>query len=58
MGEVVNDVVMIPLRGTPGRLILAGVPWVTSQARLSGTTETLVGGDPGVPMSLKPSIDV
>jgi hypothetical protein len=89
------------LRGAPGRLILAGVPWVISwfpsillgynmeslseldylvlytkmslclwahksgragstdrsagllvgQARLSGTAETLVGGDPWVPMS-------
>jgi hypothetical protein len=28
------------------------------QARLSGTAESLVGGEPGVPMSLKPSIDV
>jgi hypothetical protein len=98
----------VPLRGAPGRLILAGMPWVTSQfpsillgynmeslseldclvlytklssypwahisgrvgstdrsagllvgrARLSGTTETLVGGDPWVPMSHKPPIDV
>jgi hypothetical protein len=89
------------LRGAPGRLILAGVPWVISwfpsillgynmeslseldylvlytkmslclwahksgragstdrsagllvgQTRLSGTAETLVGGDPWVPMS-------
>jgi hypothetical protein len=96
--EGVDDV---PLRGAPGRLILAGVPWVTSwfpsillgynmesiseldylvlytklssclwahksgwagpmdrsagllvgRARLSGTAETLVGGDPWVPMS-------
>jgi hypothetical protein len=92
----------LPLRGAPGRLILAGVPWVTSwfpsilldynmeslseldylvlytklssclwahksgrggstdrsagllvgRARLSGTAETLVGGDPWVPMSV------
>jgi hypothetical protein len=98
----------VPLRGAPGRLILAGVPWVTSwfpsillgynmeslseldylvlftklssclwahksgragstdrlvgllvgRARLSGTAKTLVGGDPWVPMSLKPPIDV
>jgi hypothetical protein len=98
----------VPLRGAPGRLILAGVPWVTSwfpsillgynmeslseldylvlytklssclwahksgragstdrsagllvgQARLSGTAETLVGGDPWVPMSHKLPIDV
>jgi hypothetical protein len=91
----------VPLRGAPCRLILAGVPWVTSwfpsillgynmeslseldylvlytklslclwthksgragstdksagllvgRARLSGTAETLVGGDPRVPMS-------
>jgi hypothetical protein len=91
----------VPLRGAPGRLILAGVPWVTSwfpsillgynmkslseidylvlytklssllwahksgragstdwsagllvgRARLSGTAETLVSGDPWVPMS-------
>jgi hypothetical protein len=91
----------VPLRGTPGRLILAGVHWVTSRfpsillsynmeslseldclvlytklsscpwahmsgragptnrsagllvgrARLPGTAETLVGGDPWVPMS-------
>jgi hypothetical protein len=93
----------MPLRGAPGRLILVGVPWVTSsfpsillgynmeslselyylvfytmlssrlwahksgragstdrsagllvgQARLSGTTEILVGGDTWVPMSHK-----
>jgi hypothetical protein len=98
----------VPLRGAPSRLILAGVPWVTSwfpsillgynmeslseldylvlftklssclwahksgragstdrlvgllvgRARLSGTAKTLVGGDPWVPMSLKPPIDV
>jgi hypothetical protein len=91
----------VPLRGAPGRLILAGVPWVTSwfpsillgynmeslseldylvlytklsshlwahklgragstdrsacllvgRALLSGTAETLVDGDPWVPMS-------
>jgi hypothetical protein len=102
------DVVVVPLRGAQGRLILAGDPWVTSRfpsilvgynreslselvclvlysklsscswahmsgrgrstnrsagllvgrARLSGTVETLVGGDPWVPMSLKPQIDV
>jgi hypothetical protein len=108
--EVGVDVVVpvVPLRGAPGRLILAGMPWVASQfpsilvgynmeslseldylvlytqlssctwahmsgrggptersvglldgrAHLSGTAETLVGGDPGVPMSLKPPIDV
>jgi hypothetical protein len=28
--EGVNDVVIVPLRGAPGRLILAGMPWVTS----------------------------
>jgi hypothetical protein len=28
--EGVDDVV-VPLRGAPGRLILAGVPWVTSR---------------------------
>jgi hypothetical protein len=106
--EGVDDVVVMPLRGAPGRLILAGVPWVTSRfpfilvghnreslskldclilysklsscpwahmsgregptnrsvgllvgrARLSRTAETLVGGDPWVPMSLKPPIDV
>jgi hypothetical protein len=97
----------VPLRGAPGRLILAVVPWVTSrfpsillgynmkslseldylvlytklssclcahmsgragskdrsvgllvgQARLSGMAETLVSGDPWVPMSVKPPID-
>jgi hypothetical protein len=31
---------------------------LVGQARLTGTTETMVGGDPGVPMSLKSSIDV
>jgi hypothetical protein len=31
---------------------------LVGQACLSGTAETLVDGDPGVPMSLKPSIDV
>jgi hypothetical protein len=91
----------VPLRGAPGRLILAGVPWVTCRlpsilvgynmeglseldylvlytklssrlcahktgragstdrsagllvcrSRLSGTAETLVGGDPWLPMS-------
>jgi hypothetical protein len=25
------DVVIVPLRGAPGHLILTGVPWVTSQ---------------------------
>jgi hypothetical protein len=107
--EVGVDVVpIVPLRGAPGHLILACVPWVTSRfpsilvdynmeslseldylvlytklssctwahmsgrggptdrsadllecrARLSGTAETLVGGDPGVPMSLtvRPSV--
>jgi hypothetical protein len=99
--EGVDDVVIVPLRGAPGRLILAGVPWVTSRfpsillgynkeslseldylvlytklssrlwahksgragssdrsagllvgrARLSGTAETLVSGDPWVTMS-------
>jgi hypothetical protein len=29
--EGVDDVVMMPLRGAPGRLILAGVLWVTSR---------------------------
>jgi hypothetical protein len=98
----------VPLRGALGRLILAGVSWVTSRfpsilvgynkeslseldylvlytkclhvlgptcqvglgltdrsvnllvgrAHLSGADETLIGGDLGVPMSLKPSIDV
>jgi hypothetical protein len=98
----------VPLRGAQCRLILAGVPWVTSwfpsillgynveslseldylvlytkltsclwahksgragstdrsvglmvgRARLSGTAETLVGGDLWVPMSHKPPIDV
>jgi hypothetical protein len=99
--EGVDDMVIVPLSGAPGRLILAGMPWVTSQfpsilvsynmeslfelvclvlysklssypwahtlgragptdrsagllvgrARLSGTVETLAGGDPWVPMS-------
>jgi hypothetical protein len=31
---------------------------LVGQAYLSGTAETLVDGDLGVPMSLKPSIDV
>jgi hypothetical protein len=31
---------------------------LVGRARLSGTDETLVGGDLGVPMSLKPPIDV
>jgi hypothetical protein len=98
----------VPLRGAPGRLILAGVPWVTSWfpsillgyimeslseldylvlytklssrlwahklsragstdrsagllvgwARLSGTAETLVGGDLWVHLSHKPPINV
>jgi hypothetical protein len=30
----------------------------TGRARLSGTVETLVGGDPWVPMSHKPPINV
>jgi hypothetical protein len=97
------DVEIVPLRGAPGRLILAGMPWVTSRfpsiligynmeglsemdylvlytklcsclwahmsgqagstersaglllgrARVSGTTETLVGRNPWVPMCLK-----
>jgi hypothetical protein len=100
--------VVVPLRGAPGCLILAGVPWVTSRfpsipvgynmeglselvcldlysklsscpwahmsgragstnrsvgllvgrALLSGMTETLVSGDPWVPMSLMAPIDV
>jgi hypothetical protein len=98
----------VPLKGAPGRLILAGMPKVKSwfpsillgynmeslseldylvlytklsschcahksgragstdrsagllvgRARLSGTAETLVGGDPWVPMSHKPPIDM
>jgi hypothetical protein len=31
---------------------------LVGQARLSGTAETLVSGDPWVPMSVKPPIDV
>jgi hypothetical protein len=31
---------------------------LASRARRSGTVETLVGGDPWVPMSLNPQIDV
>jgi hypothetical protein len=100
-GIDVAIVVIVPLRGAPGRLVLAGVPWATSRfpsilagynmeslseldylvlysklsscpwahtsgqagstdrsagrlvgrACLSGTAETLVGGDPWVPMS-------
>jgi hypothetical protein len=31
---------------------------LVGRARLSGTAETLVSGDPWVPMSVKPPIDV
>jgi hypothetical protein len=102
--EGVDDVVIMPLRGAAGHLILDGVPWVTSwfpsilldhnmeslseldcfvlysklsscpwahmsgrggptdrsvslllgRVHLTGTSGTLVGGDPWVPMSHKP----